>query len=150
MAYPDLTADVRLQHATIASAAGNCLSSNGPLDIIFDVMWSVELEPEVVEWIDSLPVKEFAVVLAAVERLSVRGSDLRPPASRSLGQGLFELRFNVGHVARRITFFFAEDRRIVLLTAFRKQRRNERVEVRRARQAMQRCIAEGHIAEEGH
>jgi hypothetical protein len=31
---------------------------------------------------------------------------------------------------------------------FRKQRQNERAEVRRARQAMERCIAEGHTAEE--
>ncbi len=50
-------------------------------------MWSVEVEPEVEKWIDSLPVKEFATVLAAVERLSERGSQLRP-VSRSLGEGM--------------------------------------------------------------
>ena len=33
-------------------------------DIIFDVMWSVEVEPEVEEWLDGLAVKEFALVLA--------------------------------------------------------------------------------------
>ena len=73
---------------------------------------------------------------------------LRMPASRSLGDGLFELRFDFGRVARRITYYFAPARRIVLLTVFRKQRQNERAEVRRARQAMERCIAEGHTAEE--
>ena len=56
-------------------------------DIILDVMWSVEVEPEVEKWIDSLPVKEFATVLAAVERLAERGSQLRP-VSRSLGEGM--------------------------------------------------------------
>jgi len=111
-------------------------------------MWSVELEPEVEQWIDSLPVREFARVLAAVERLSERGNQLRGPVSRSLGGGLFELRIDVGRAQRRITYYFAEQQRIVLLTVFRKQRQAERAEVRRARQAMRRCIAEGHTAEE--
>ena len=118
-------------------------------DIILDVMWSVEVEPEVEKWIDSLPVKEFAAVLAAVERLAERGSQLRAPASRSLGGGLFELRFDLGRVPRRITYYFADRQRIVLLTV-RKQRQSERAEIRRARSAMRRCIAEGHTAEEDH
>ena len=111
-------------------------------------MWLVEVEPEVEQWIESLSVREFATVVAAVERLAEDGSRLRFPASRSLGGGLFELRVGLGRVARRVTFCFAEDRRIVLLTTFRKQRQNERVEVRRARGAMRRCIAEGHSPEE--
>jgi hypothetical protein len=41
------------------------------------------------------------------------------------------------------------ERRISLLTTFRKQRDNERTEVSRARAAMARCIAERHTAEEG-
>ena len=73
---------------------------------------------------------------------------LRMPASRALGGGLFELRFEVNRVAWRIPFCFVGNRRIVLLTVFRKQRMNERNEVLRARTAMQRCIAEGHSAEE--
>ena len=40
--------------------------------IMFDVMWSVEVESEVEKWIDSLPVKEFATVLAAVARQAMR------------------------------------------------------------------------------
>lgn len=111
-------------------------------------MWSVEVEPEVEEWLDGLLVKEFALTLAQLDRLAERGNELRMPASMSLGDGLFELRFDLGRVARRVTYYFAPHRRIVLLTVFRKQRQNERAEVRRARQAMQRCIAEGHTAEE--
>ena len=87
-------------------------------------------------------------MIAAVERLSERGSQLWVPASRSLGEGLFELRIDVGRAQRRVTYYFADDRRIVLLTAFRKQRQTERAEIRRARQAMRRCIAEVHTAEE--
>ena len=81
-------------------------------------MWSVEVEPEVEQWIESLSVREFATVVAAVERLAEDGSRLRFPALRSLGGGLFELRVGLGRVARRVTFCFAEDRRIVLLTTF--------------------------------
>lgn len=111
-------------------------------------MWSVELEPEVEEWFDRLTVREFATALPHVERLAERGNALRMPASRALGEGLFELRFDLQRVAWRITYFFTEHRRIVLLTVFRKQRQNERAEVRRARAAMARCVAEGHTAEE--
>lgn len=111
-------------------------------------MWSVEVEPEVEQWIESLAVRQFATVIAAVERLATDGSRLRFPASRPLGDGLFELRIDLNRTARRITFYFADDRRIVLLTTFRKQRQNERTEIRRARRAMRRCIAEGHAVEE--
>ncbi len=111
-------------------------------------MGEVELEPEVEEWLDTLTIKEFASVLPHVERLGERGNALRMPGSRSLGEGLFELRFDFNRVAWRITFFFASNRRIVLLTVFRKQRMNERHEIERARTAMGRCIAEGHTAEE--
>ena len=108
----------------------------------------MEVEPEVEQWIESLSVREFATVVAAVERLAEDGSRLRFPSSRALGDGLFELRVDLGRTARRITFYFADDRRIVLLTTFRKQRQNERAEVRRARRALRRCIAEGHAVEE--
>lgn len=85
-------------------------------------MWSVELEQEVEAWIEDLSAREFAVVLVHVERIAERGSRLRMPASRSLGEGLFELRFDLNRVARRITYFFVPDpeQRIVLLTTFRK------------------------------
>jgi hypothetical protein len=119
-----------------------------PADIIFDIMWEVELEPEVEEWLHGITLNEFATVLPHIERLSERGNTLRMPASRALGDGLFELRFDLTRAAWRITFYFAPRKRIVLLTVFRKQRVNERREIDRARDAMARCIAEGHTAEE--
>lgn len=118
-------------------------------DIMFDVMWSIELEPEVESWIDDLDPRRYAVALPHFERLETVGNFLRLPASRSLGDGLFELRFDLDRVAWRLTYFYATDRRIVVLTVFRKQRQNERAEVQRARWAMTRCIAEKHTAEEG-
>ncbi len=113
-------------------------------------MWSIELEPEVEAWIEDLTAKEFATVVANIERLAERGNQLRMPASRALGKGLFELRIDLSRTARRITYYFASGRgrRIVLLTTFRKQRQNERAEINRARDAMARCIAEEHTAQE--
>ena len=51
------------------------------------------------------------------------------PLSRSLGEGLFELRFAFGPTARRITYRFTGAGAIVLLTTFRKQRNSERAEI---------------------
>lgn len=110
--------------------------------------WSLELEPEVEAWIDELSGREFGTVAFQVDRLAAEGAALRMPHSRSLGDGLFELRFDLGTVAQRISFFFPGDRRIVLLTVFRKQRSNERSEVARAKLAMRRCVAERHTAED--
>src|SRR2546423_579403 len=42
--------------------------------------------------------------------------------TQALGEGIFQVRFYVGRIAERITYFFAGERRIVLLTRFAKQR----------------------------
>jgi len=93
----------------------------------------IELLDEVVEWLDGLTDQEHDRVVALVDRLGELGSHARMPFSRSLGEGLFELRFALGSTARRITYRFTRDGRIVLLTTFRKQRNNERHEIDRAR-----------------
>lgn len=113
-------------------------------------MWEVEVEPEVEEWIDGLSVAEFAIAASYIERLAERGHELRMPAARPLGQGLFELRFDLNRSTWRITYFFAGGRRVVLLTVFQKQRRSERVEIRRARRAMRRCKNEEHRTKDGN
>ena len=69
------------------------------------------------------------------------------PHSRALGDGLFELRFDLDGNACRVTFFFPGDRRRVLLTTFRKQRLDERAEVSRARNALRRCVEQRHTTE---
>jgi hypothetical protein len=117
-------------------------------DIIYDVTWSVEMEPEVELWLESLSAKQFASAASRIDYLSELGSAVRMPRSRPLGSGLFELRFDVDRTAVRITYFFPGDRRIVLLTVFRKQRQNERAEVERARRAMATCVERGHTADE--
>ena len=90
---------------------------------------------------DGLSDEEWDRVVIVVDRLAVLGSQARMPLSRALGDGLFELRFALGPTARRITYRFTRDGRIVLLTTFRKQRNNERKEIDRARRAADDCAA---------
>ena len=102
-------------------------------------MADIELHDEVQDWIAGLADSEFDRVVVIVERLVVLGSSARMPLSRSLGDGLFELRFTLGPTSRRITYRFTNDQRIILLTTFRKQRNNERAEIDRARAAAAKC-----------
>lgn len=99
----------------------------------------VELHDEVVGWLDTLTDQEWDRVVVIVDRLAAMGSQARMPLSRSLGEGLFELRFTLGPTARRITYRFTKDGRIILLTTFRKQRNNERDEINRARRVAAEC-----------
>lgn len=102
-------------------------------------MVELEIHGEVVEWMDSLDDVEWRRTVVVIDRLVALGSLARMPLSKSLGDGLFELRFTLGPTARRITYRFAKDGRIILLTTFRKQRNNERNEITRARQAAEDC-----------
>jgi putative component of toxin-antitoxin plasmid stabilization module len=77
--------------------------------------------------------------VVAIDRIAALGSSARMPFSRALGDGLFELRFSLGPTARRITYRFTTDNRIILLTTFRKQRNNERAEIARARKIAEEC-----------
>lgn len=102
-------------------------------------MADVELHDEVARWLDELVDEEWERTVVVIDKLAALGPAARMPLSRSLGDGLFELRFALGPTARRITYRFTSDRRIILLTTFRKQRQNERSEIARARQAAAEC-----------
>jgi hypothetical protein len=52
-------------------------------------------EPEVERWLESLPAGQFATVASRIEYLAEQGALIRMPRSRSLGEGLFELRFDL-------------------------------------------------------
>ncbi len=99
----------------------------------------VELHDEVVDWMDTLDDDEWDPTVVVIDRLATLGPSARMPLSRSLGDGLFELRFALGSSARRITYRFTKDGRMVLLTTFRKQRNNERAQVARARRVAAEC-----------
>ncbi|MCY4664233.1 MAG: type II toxin-antitoxin system RelE/ParE family toxin [Acidimicrobiaceae bacterium] len=99
----------------------------------------VEAHDEVARWVSGLSGAEWDRVVVVIDRLARLGQQARMPLSRNLGDGLFELRFSLGSTARRITYRFAADGRIVLLTTFRKQRHNEWAEVARARKVAHDC-----------
>jgi hypothetical protein len=108
----------------------------------------VELEPEVDDWFDTLDQDDKETAAFYVDLLAERGVLLDEPYTRQLRGKLRELRFHLARQAVRISYWIAADRRIILLTVFRKQRMREGAEVRRAWRAMQRCIAEAHTAGE--
>lgn len=97
--------------------------------------WAIEFSDEVAKWYAGLSVPGRAVADRMFDRLAGQGHLLRMPHSRSLGEGLYELRFTCESTARRITYVFEPNRHVVTLTTFRKQRNNERAEVLRARRA---------------
>ena len=102
-------------------------------------MPDVELHEEIGAWMASLDDDDWGRTAVVIDRLAALGSSARMPLSRSLGDGLFELRFTLGPTARRITYRFTKNGRIVLLTTFTKQRSNERHEVARAHKAAREC-----------
>jgi hypothetical protein len=109
---------------------------------------TIEAEPEVTEWLLGLDDEDFGQVERYIDLLADEGVHLAEPFSRQLRGKLRELRFYLGRAPTRITYYLASRRRIVLLTVFAKTRPRERAEIERAWRAMQRCIAEGHVAEE--
>ncbi|MFC7546060.1 type II toxin-antitoxin system RelE/ParE family toxin [Plantactinospora sp. GCM10030261] len=110
----------------------------------------VELEPEVEKWLEGLPTVLFARAAFYVDLLAEQGPLLGEPYTKQLDGKLRELRFHLERQAVRITYWIASDRRIILLTVFRKTRMRDDREVERARRALARCVDEAHrLAEEG-
>ncbi|WP_328914438.1 MULTISPECIES: type II toxin-antitoxin system RelE/ParE family toxin [unclassified Streptomyces] len=112
--------------------------------------WEIEVEPEVRHRLDNLSDHDCLVAEHAAERLLDAPTTLSDPYARHLGNGLRELRFSLRHDgnAVRLTHWLAPDRRIVLLTEFRRTRMREDAEVDRATQARKLCEAEEHTAHE--
>ena len=86
------------------------------------------------EFILSLDNKMKAKTLRTIELLSVNGTDLRKPYSKSLGDGIFELRMKVGSDISRVLYFFVIGRRIILTNGFIKKTQKTPVsEIERAK-----------------
>jgi phage-related protein len=73
------------------------------------------------EFLDGLSKQAKAKMYAAFEMLAQEGNRLRMPKSRSLGEGLHELRIPHPEGPFRIIYCFLPDRRILLLHAFVKR-----------------------------
>jgi len=86
---------------------------------------TVELEPEVREWLERLSTEQFATAAFYIDLLAGQGALLGEPYTRQLNGKLRELRFHVDRRAVRVTYWIASGRRIVLLTVFVKSRMRE-------------------------
>ncbi|GII52995.1 hypothetical protein Pth03_13840 [Planotetraspora thailandica] len=109
---------------------------------------TVELEPEVQEWLEKLSATSFARAAFYIDLLAMEGPLLGEPYTRQLDGKLRELRFHIDELSMRIGYWIAPGRRIVLLTVFCKTRMREDREVKRARRALLRCIDQAHTADE--
>lgn len=109
---------------------------------------TIELEPEVQEWLECLPAPQFATAAFYLDLLAERWPLLDEPYTRQLVGKLRELRFHLDRRSIRITYWVASGRRIVLLTVFTKTRMRERREVARALLALRRCLNERHTTDD--
>jgi hypothetical protein len=105
---------------------------------------TVELEPEVRNWLEGLPDDQFGRAAFYVDLLADEGVLLPDSVARHLGGKLWELRFHLGRRAVRITYWIAPGRRIILLTVFYKTRQREANQVKRAKRAMEACQSAQH------
>lgn len=109
---------------------------------------TVELEPEVADWLGALDDQRWAQAMMHLDLLEERGVLLGEPYTRQLDGKLRELRFYCGGATIRVTYWIAAERRIIMLTVFHKTRMRETDEVERARRALVRCRTEQHTADD--
>jgi hypothetical protein len=106
----------------------------------------VEVESEVVDWLDQLPTASFATAVFFIGLLGVQGALLAGPHTVQLGgkvSRLRELRFFLDLEPVGVTYWFAPGRRLVFLTVLRDNHVPRRHEVERAREALRRCVLHG-------
>ena len=76
------------------------------------------------------------IVTRNIDRLEEMGNLLTHPYTSQLNGKLRELRFYLSTGQHRITYFIAPERKIILLTVFRKTKQRETKEIKRASRAM--------------
>ena len=91
------------------------------------------------DWLEQLPDARYDKVERAADMLLAAPTTLGEPFARHLGGKVRELRFVMDGQAVHITYWLAPDRRVVLLTVFRKTRQREVPEVARAVRAQELC-----------
>ena len=77
-------------------------------------------EPEK-DFVLNLDIKMRAKMLRAMTLLEANGNALREPDSKPLGDGIFELRAEVGTDISRVLYFFMVGQKIVLTNGFIKK-----------------------------
>lgn len=75
------------------------------------------------EFILSLDKKMRAKMLRTISILADNGTELREPYSKTLGDGIFELRAKVGSDISRVLYFFFVDWQVIITNGFVKKHR---------------------------
>ena len=73
------------------------------------------------EFLDPLDPKMRAKLLGSVALLEANGPQLREPYSKSIGDGIFEIRAKQGSNITRVLYFFFVGRNIILTNGFLKK-----------------------------
>jgi hypothetical protein len=107
-------------------------------------LYDFELEPEVRDWLDSLSDSDFKRADEVCGMLAQRGTKLGGPWSDHLEGAVWELRIRLRDVAARVTYWCTPDKKIVLLTVFRKTRQHDQRQIDRAVRAQKLCESDHH------
>ena len=89
---------------------------------------TVRGECPIEEFLNSLDKKMRAKLVGMIEILEEKGNMLREPYSKSLGDGIFELRCKFGSYITRVLYFFIYERKIILTNGFVKKTRKIPIE----------------------
>lgn len=82
---------------------------------------TVDGECPVQEFLDNLGPKLQAKTLRTIDLLEVNGPNLREPYSKSLQDGIYELRTRQGNDITRVLFFFMVRKKVILKNGFVKK-----------------------------
>jgi len=108
-----------------------------PLTILL-VFKNAAREIPLVVWLDDLEVTEpkaYVACLQRIQQLEQSGHELRPPANRHLGDGIYELRAKRGRVNYRILYFFCGKNIACMTHGFTKEGEIPEIEIDRANRA---------------
>lgn len=92
-----------------------------------NIMFQLELyetengEQPVSDFLDSLDNKMAAKLIGLMDVLEEKGTELRLPYSKSMGEGIFELRCKQGSNITRVLYFFYEGKIIIVTNGFVKK-----------------------------
>ncbi len=90
------------------------------------------------DFLKALDVKMRAKVVLMMELLEKKGTELREPYSKALGDGIFELRCKLGSNVSRTLYFFFSGAKIIITNGFIKKTRKtpqRELELAKARRA---------------
>lgn len=103
------------------------------------------------EFLLSLNVKMRVKMMRTIALLSVNGNKLREPYSKHLGNGIFELRAQIGTDISRVLYFFVVDQTVILSHGFIKKTQKTPVrEIERAERNRAEYMRRGDLYGKGY